>query len=90
MTATILAMVKSRLNRIDNTLDNYLTGRITAAIQELESTGIYVKNSARDIMLVTDMVCWQYSNRDKASAMPEWLKLARRERFLQEERHSDT
>ena len=35
-------------------------------------------------MLVADTVVWQYQNRDKDTGMPEWLRLARRERFIQE------
>lgn len=80
----ILVLVKARLGRLDTALDAYLTARIQAAIEELGTAGIHVSGSARDKMLVTDTVVWQYQNRDKDTGMPEWLRLARRERFLQE------
>lgn len=90
MDSVILDLVKVRLNRQDTALDGYLTTRINAAIEELAGDGIHIQDNARDIMFVVDVVCWQYSNRDKPSAMPEWLRLARRERFLQETHEHDT
>lgn len=80
----ILVLVKARLGRLDTALDAYLTARIQAVIEELDTAGIHVSGSTRDQMLVADMVVWQYQNRDKDTGMPEWLRLARRERFLQE------
>lgn len=80
----ILTLVKARLGRLDNSLDEYLTARIQAAVEELDTAGIHVSGSARDQMLVADIVVWQYQNRDKDGGMPEWLRLARRERYLQE------
>lgn len=81
----ILSMVKARLGRENTTaMDGYLIARINAAIKELADSGIHVVNNDRDIIFVVDIVCWQYSNRDKPSAMPEWMRIARRERFLQE------
>ena len=82
----VLGMVKARLNRLqtDTTLDEYLTARITAAIQELESTGIHLKDTMEDMMLVVDMTVWQYQNRDKDTGMPDWLRLRRRERWIQQ------
>lgn len=79
----ILVLVKARLGRLDTTLDEYLTARIQAAVEELDTAGIHVTGSSRDNMLVADMVVWQYQNRDKDGGMPEWLRLARRERYLQ-------
>ena len=35
-------------------------------------------------MLCVDYVVWQYQNRDAAGAMPDWLRLRRRERWLQQ------
>lgn len=90
MDGVILDLVKVRLGRQDAALDGYLTARINAAIEELAKDGIHIQDNARDIMFVVDLVCWQYSNRDKPSAMPEWLRLARRERYLQETHEHDT
>ena len=88
-TETVLGLVKARLNRLtsDTSLDDYLTTRIEAAHQELERTGItLVETEARDQLLLADLVVWQYQNRDKPGAMPDWLRLARRERWLQQQR----
>ena len=85
-TTTALSMVKARLNRLasDTTLDVYLNTRITAAINELEATGIILTASTDDLMLVVDYTVWEYQNRDKLGAMPDWLKLRRRERWIQQ------
>lgn len=89
MIETILAVVKGRLNILESetALDAYLTERIKAAIGELSEAGIHLRNSSRDIVFAADYVCWQYSNRDKNEPMPDWLRLARRERWLSEVRH---
>ena len=87
----ILSMEKARLGRENTTaMDGYLIARINAAIKELADSGIHVVNNDRDIMFVVDIVCWQYSNRDKPSAMPDWMRIARRERFLQEAYEHDS
>lgn len=85
-TTTALSLVKARLNRLasDTTLDDYLNTRITAAINELEATGIILTASTDDLMLVVDYTVWEYQNRDKPGAMPDWLKLRRRERWIQQ------
>lgn len=85
-TSAALSLVKTRLNRLqsDITLDDYLTTRIVAAAEELESTGITLTNSSSDLLLVVDMTVWAYQNRDKPGAMPDWLRLRRRERWVQQ------
>ena len=87
-TETALSLVKSRLNRTaaSTPLDEYFTQRINAAAAELEGTGISLTDSADDLMLLVDYTVWQYQNRDSAGAMPEWLRLRRRERWLREKR----
>ena len=84
----VLDLVKSRLNRRanDTTLDEYLKARIAAVQEELRDTGIRLQATPRDIMFVADYTAWQYSNRDKQAPMPDWLRLARRERWLQQQR----
>lgn len=86
-TTTALALVKARLNRLanDTTLDDYLNARINAAIDALQATGIILTDSAEDMMLVVDYAVWEYQNRDKPGGMPDWLRLRRRERWLQQE-----
>ena len=88
---TALGLVKARLNRLasDATLDTYFVQRIEAAEAELESTGISLTDSADDMMLVVDYTVWEYGNRDKPGGMPEWLRLRRRERWLQQRRQDD-
>lgn len=91
-TNTALLLVKSRLNRpaADTSLDNYLQARINAAAEELARTGITLTDSPNDLMLLVDMTVWEYQNRDKAASMPDWLRLRRRERWLQQQRGTGT
>lgn len=81
-----LSLVKTRLNRLstDTTLDEYLTARVMAAEQAIEATGIVLTTSVADLMLVVDYTVWEYQNRDKPGSMPDWLRLRRRERWVQQ------
>lgn len=91
--ATVLGIVKARLNRLasDTSLDDYLKKRIEAADAELARNGIkLVAGNVDDEVLLADYVEWRYKNRDKNTGMPEWLRLARRERWLKERGKSDT
>lgn len=83
---TALALVKARLNRLqsDTSIDDYLAQRISAAIGELEGTGIHLTEADDDLLLVVDYTVWAYQNRDKPGGMPDWLRLRRRERWLRE------
>ena len=83
---TALALVKARLNRLqsDTSLDSYFQARLSGAIEYLEGVGIGLTDSDEDLMLVVDFAVWQYQNRDNPGAMPDWLKLQRRERWLRE------
>ena len=83
---TALALVKARLNRLqsDTSLDSYFQARLSGAIEYLEGIGIGLTDSDEDMMLVVDFTVWQYQNRDNPGAMPDWLKLQRRERWLRE------
>ena len=85
-TRDALALVKHRLNRLpgDTSLDTYLGYRIDAAIDELESTGIHLDDGPEDLLLTVDTAVWQYQNRDSGAGMPDWLRLRRRERWLQQ------
>lgn len=82
-----LSLVKARLNRLpgDTSLDDYLMDRITAAAEELTKTGIKLNDSTEDLLLVVDYTVWRYQNRDTPGGMPDWLRLARRERWLRTE-----
>lgn len=80
---TVLQLIKVRLNRADSALDDYLSSRIEAARDELEHKGVSLDLTVtEDCVFLADFAVWQYLNRDKAGAMPEWLRLALRERFL--------
>lgn len=83
---TILDIVKARLGRLDTALDPYLTTLIRAVVENLRETGIHVQHTDSDNMLVADIVVWRYQNRDQKDGMPEWLKVERRERWLQDRR----
>ena len=80
---TVLQLIKVRLNRADTALDDYLSTRIEAARDELEHKGVSLNMTmTEDCVFLADYAAWQYLNRDQAGAMPEWLRLALRERFL--------
>lgn len=84
---TVLSLVKCRLNRMqsDATQDDYLLARIEAAAGGLKKNGIALDGSMEDTMLLVDLTVWQYQNRDKGEAMPQWLRLRRRERWLHDD-----
>ena len=84
-TTQALALVKARLNRIstDTSLDEYLTARIGAAAEKLNRMMPRpLDDSTADLMLLVDLTCWDYANRDKPDAQPQWLRMRLRERFL--------
>lgn len=81
---SVLALVKSRLNRLqsDTSIDDYLRARIEGAAIELQRQGVAITRAMNDTMLLVDTVVWQYQSRDKGGAMPDWLRLRLRERWL--------
>lgn len=78
------ALFKQRKDMMQgiNQRDEYIEARIKAATEELESKGIHLVDTGADMMLLVDVAVWQYNNRDNPGGMPEWLKQARRERWL--------
>ena len=83
--STVLSIVKARLNRLaaDTSLDTYLKQRIAAADAELARNGInLIDGDSDDGVFLADFVVWRYQNRDQYTGMPDWLRLARRERFF--------
>ena len=89
---TVLGIVKARLNRMpsDTSLDDYLKTRIEAADAELRRIGITLaEDDVEDAVLLADVTVWQHQNRDKPGAMPEWLRLRRRERWLSQRARSE-
>lgn len=80
----ILEIIKARLDRLDTLKDDFILALIQAERKKYDKTGIHLKNTIDDIMLLVDSVVWRYGSRDKQEAMPEWLRIARRERWLSE------
>ena len=82
---TALQLLKIRLNRlqIDENTESYMKARLSASENELIKKGITLEsNSTDDLMLLVDDTAFKYQNRDKSGAMPEWLNIAIRERWL--------
>ena len=65
-----------------NQRDDYIEARLKAVVQELAGKGIHLVDTDADMMFLVDVAVWQYNNRDNMGGMPEWLRLARRERWL--------
>lgn len=83
-----LDLMKTRLNRmnVDTRTEEYMQMRVQAAVEELKGNGITLTDSSADLMLLVDYTVWQYQNRDKSGAMPDWLRKKMRERFLRQQR----
>lgn len=82
-----LSLLKTRLNRLGTLpadLETYLQARLESAYRELETVqGIVLElGEPNELMFLVDFAEWQYKNRDKPGAMPDWLRLQRREVFL--------
>lgn len=85
-TSMALQLMKARLNRLpsDTSLDELFEVTIAASAEEIEKTGITLTDSVQDMMLVVNTAVWHYQARDSQAGMPEWLRLQRRERWLNE------
>lgn len=89
MEETILLMLRSRLDEPPHEKDEFLAELIRAVVIELrEKNGIIVRDNSQDIMFVTDICAWRYSNRDKMDAMPMWLRQMLRDRYMQEDENA--
>lgn len=86
-----LDLMKARLNRLagDTSLDGLFVTILQASAEELEKTGIQLNDTAQDVMLVVNTAVWHYQSRDSQTGMPDWLRLQRRERWLNERRGTD-
>lgn len=87
--AKALDMVKARLSRLDDRLDEYLKARIRAAHETMTGWGIrpdYAGN--RDLMFLVDLTVWQYGNRDSNTGRPEWLRKRINDRWFEERRET--
>ena len=87
---TALAIMKTRLNRTQaNTAldETALMPRLRAAAQELAGVrGIILLDTDSDILFLVDYATWRYQNRDKPDAMPKWLRMDLRERYIHQPR----
>lgn len=89
MEETVLTMLRSRLDEPPHEKDDFLAELIRGVMIELrEKNGIVVRDNSQDIMFVTDICAWRYSNRDKADEMPKWLRQMLRDRYVQEARYA--
>lgn len=81
---TAMLMVKQRKDMMPgiSQRDDYIEMRIKAAIEGLANDGIHLVDNAADLMFLVDCVVWQYNNRDKPGAPPEWLTESRRIRWM--------
>lgn len=86
-----LTLVKQRLDMLPEAThkDEYLNARIDAARARLERMGIHLTDSMQDTMLLVDVTVFDYQSRDKQTGMPDWLRMAIRERFLSDGRKED-
>jgi hypothetical protein len=65
-------------------LVSYWDSALDAAAAELERKGIVLQNTVDDNMLVANLAADNLGSRDRAGGRPDWLRLAIRERWLQE------
>lgn len=84
------ALLQARMDRggmpVPENLAEYWQTRMEAAAQELEQMGIHLEDNAKDSALLADFTAYKLQNRDKPEAMPRWLRLELRERWLSQER----
>lgn len=80
-----LALMKVRTNRApgDTSLDDMYTARLDGAEQRLAKQGITLADGMDDVMLLVDQTVYDYQNRDKQAGEPDWLRIRKRERWLQ-------
>ena len=94
----VVKMCRARMNRVYNGtqyadtdgFDEYVRMRCSAACDELRAMGIELDGSPEDVMLLTDYVCWQYSNRDRNEDDPMWLRRRVKNRWIREAARRDT
>lgn len=84
-----LQLLKARMDKaglvVPPALLSYWENRLEDARKKLSNKGIVFdneENSVQDNALVADYAAWMIKNRDESGAMPKWLRLEIRERFL--------
>lgn len=77
MTRDILAMLKSNLQIIGNTWNEYLTQLIEVSKREIRREGAYLsKNNIDDVNLVVMYASYLYRKRNDGGPMPRMLRYA--------------
>jgi hypothetical protein len=84
-----LQLLKARMDRagldVPPDLLSYWESRLEYANKKLIDKGIVYddeEKSINDNSLIADYAAWMLKNRDESGAMPKWLSLEIRERFL--------
>lgn len=84
-----LQLLKARMDRagldVPPDLQSYWEKRLEDAMKKLSNKGVVFDNeesSIQDNALIADYAAWMLKNRDESGAMPKWLRLEIRERFL--------
>ena len=85
----VLSLVRTRLNRLDHSLDDYLTHVILAARDHLTRMGIDLGLCPGDTMLLTVYAVWIYGSRDQTGAQPDWLRKMIHDRLAQDKKHRE-
>ena len=87
---TAFELLKSRMDRgglpVPEAQETYWRQRLEAATEELERMGIRLEDTPSDLMLLADFTAYKITNRDDPRAMPAWLRLELRERWISQER----
>lgn len=84
-----LQLLKARMDRagldVPPDLLSYWESRLEYANKKLIDKGVVYddeEKSINDNSLIADYAAWMLKNRDESGAMPKWLSLEIRERFL--------
>ena len=89
---TALALLMGRLDRsgvaTPAPLTEYWTSALRAAAAELTRKGIHLEDTVEDSMLVANLAADDLISRDRTTGRPVWLRIAIRERWLQERQES--
>ena len=89
---TALSLLMGRLDRpgvaTPAPLTEYWTSALRAAASELTKKGILLQDNVEDSMLVANLAADDLMNRDRTTGRPVWLRIAIRERWLQERQES--
>ena len=90
--STALSLLMGRMDRAGVAtpapLTEYWTSALRAAAAELTNKGIVLQDTVEDSMLVANLAADDLMSRDRTTGRPVWLRIAIRERWLQERQES--